>query len=346
MAKDNKNLIFWIIGIVILLVVVAKLPIAPWFAIITKVTCVENTISHWDFDGNALDSNNINNGIPENITYISGKLGQAVEFNTTNYIDFSTTEANATIMWVKDYSDVGSDWYFIAKINGDTYVNGIISIEPILSIGPQFGLGFNGSVDEMATFSNLTVGTMLTLYSEGVGTPVCYTTTYEENVTCKDFATEQVTDTGIGCLNYSGDFFPNCEYEWITNSQYEVIDNECERFFYCQNPCLETQNCYITEQGCIESLIYDCYILVDGNCIHKTDYENCTGTDYFANLTECQEDTSYSSPTITTTTPPEETIQDKISKTLFEIAGFEIKLIHLIMLLVIMGASLYLTKKK
>lgn len=343
MAKD-KNLIFWIIGIIIVLIVVAKLPIAPFFAIITKVTCVDNTISHWDFNGNVLDSRNINNGINNGTIFISGKLGQAVEFNTTNYIDFSATEANATVMWIKDYSKGDLDYYFVADIEGVLYLNGIENpSKQILTIGPKFGLNFNGSIDEMATFSNLSVGTMLTLYNEGIAKRICFTVSFEENVTCKDYATEQVTDPGMGCLNYSGDFFPNCEYELITTSQYNIVNNLCETYFYCQDVCLETQNCYLTEQACIEGLVYDCYLIENSNCIHKIDYESCTGVDSYSNLTECKGDPSYSPPL--TTTPQEETVQDKLSQTLFTAGGFEIKLIHLILILaslVLIGA---LTKK-
>ena len=308
--KAKSNTILWIIGIVILLVVVAQLPIAPWFAVITKVTCVENTISHWDFDGNALDSNNINNGIPENITYISGKLGQAVEFNTTNYIDFSTTDAYATIMWVKDYSVGDVDYFFVANINGVQYVNGVIN--PLkemiyLNIGPKFGLGFNGSVDEMSTFSNLSVGTMLTLYNEGIGREVCYTTTYEENVSCKDYATEQVTPQTTGCLNYTGDFFPNCEYEWETTSGFYVVGDVCEKRFYCE-----------------DILISD-----------------------YSSLTDCEDLVVEEEEEVTTPTyvaAPE----SRLSQTLFTVPGttIEVKLIHFIILLIIVVAILYLTKKK
>lgn len=305
--KDN-NLLLWIIGIIIFLIVVTNLPTTPWFAIITKTTCVDNTISYWDFDGNVLDSLNVDNGINHNARFIPGKIGQATEFNTTSYIDFSTTEANATVMWIKDYDLGDADYYFIANLNGTNYVNGILdNTRQILPIGPGFGLGFNGSVDMAATFSDLSVETMLDMYNNGSARSICYTTSYEENVTCKDYATEQVTDPGTGCLNYSGTFFPNCDYIWETTSGFYVIGSVCEKRFYCEDILITD---FSSQTSCEDSLV----------------------------TTE--------EPTITTPyTAPPETIMDKISKTLFTIGGFEIKLIHLgIVLLLILG-YLYFTKK-
>ena len=306
--KDN-NLLLWIIGIVIVLIVVTNLPTTPWFAIITKTTCIDNTISDWDFDGNVLDSLNVNNGINYNAKFITGKIGQAVEFNTTNYVDFPAAEANATIMWIKDYDLGDTDYSFVANLNGSNYVNGIPdNTRQILPIGPNFGLGFNGSVDMAATFSDLSVETMLVIYNNGSARSICYTTSYEENVTCKDYATEQTTPSTTGCLNYSGTFFPNCDYAWQTTSGVYVVNNVCTKRFYCED-------------------------------ILSTD---------FSSLILCEDSLiTTEEPTITVPyTAPPQTIRDKLSKEIFEVAGFKVTLIHLgIVLLLILG-YLYFTKKK
>lgn len=339
MAKQ-ENAILWIIGVILLVAILSQVPLKFPFAVITKTTCVDNTISFWDFDGNVLDANNIAGGANYGTRFIPGKLGQAVEFNTTTYINFPVSNTNGTIMWVKNYSAGDSAYFFLARINGVDYVNTVqSSSKKILEIGPNFGLGFNGSVDIMATFTDLSVLGMIDLYNNGSARNVCYTVSYEENITCKDYATEQVSDPGSGCLNYSGDFFPNCDYEWETNSQYKIANNQCERYFYCQdNPE------YTTEQECKENLVYDCYIIQNNVCVKKTDYATCVeGTDYYDNLTSCQEDL-----TLVTTTPPPSggTIQDKLSNEVFNVSGYSVKLYHLIILFVAVGLILYFTKKK
>lgn len=339
MAKSkNDKTIFWIIGIVILLLVVTKLPLPGFpFAVITKTTCADKTLSYWDLDGNVLDSNNLNNGINNGVLFVPGRIGQAVGFNTNTSIDFPviSSTGKTIVMWIKNYS-TGSDWYFASETNGTDGVNKIIPI------GAGFGLGFNGSVDEIAVFSPALTPEELSNFSAGI--KVCYTTSYEENITCKDYATEQVTDTGEGCLNYSGDLFPNCEYEWINISQYRIVNNTCEKYFYCQeNPE------YASEQTCIEDLVYDCYVLENNKCISRTDYGNCTGTDSYADLTECQADLTTVTPTNGSTlsigtTPPKKTFIDKLNEEVFTIAGFGVKLIYLIIALVIFIALMYFMK--
>jgi len=308
MAKDN-NTILWIIGIAIFLIVVTSLPTTPWFAIITKTTCIDNTVSDWDFDENVLDSLNLNDGINFNAKFIPGKIGQAIEFNTTNYIDFPAVEANVTVMWIKDYSIGDTDYSFVADINGTNYVNGALdNTKQIIPIGPGFGLGFNGSVDMAATFSDLSMETMLDIYNNGSARSICYTTSYEENVTCKDYATEQVTPATTGCLNYSGTFFPNCDYTWETTTGFYVVGSVCEKRFYC---------------------------------------EDILGTD-FSSQTLCEDSLIIAEePTISVPyTAPPETFKDKLSKEIFEVAGFKVTLVHLgIVVLLILG-YLYFTKKK
>jgi len=337
MANKNKDTIFWIIGIVVLLIVVTKLPLPGFpFAVITKTICADKTLSYWDFDGNVLDSNNLNNGINNGGLFVPGKIGQGIEFNTTTYLNLPiiSSENKTIIMWIKNYS-IGSYWYFASETNG------VAGSNKIIPLNSQFGLGLNGSVDEMAVFSPALTSEELSNFS--VGIKVCYTVSYEENVSCKDFATEQVTDPGTGCLNYSGDFFPNCDYEWVNISQYKVVDNECEKYFYCQeNPE------YTSEQECIEDLVYDCYVLENNKCIYRTDYGNCTGTDYYTNLTACQADLTTVTPTngapSNGTIPPKETFMDKLNKDVFTVAGFGVKLIYLIIALIVVATLMYFMK--
>ena len=129
-------------------------------------------------------------------------------------------------------------------------------------------------------------------------------------MSCKDYATEQVIDLGTGCLNYSGDFWPNCEYEWETTSGFYVSGSECLKRFYC-------------------------------NEILSSDYNN---------LTLCQDSLIITEePTDGTTTPytpppAEETFKDKLNKVLFEIGGFGVKLIHLILVLIVVVTLIYFMK--
>ncbi len=341
MDKKNQKIILWAIGIAIFLLVISQLPIVPWFAIITRTTCAEKTLSYFDMDGNVLDAQGINNGNAYNVSFESGKIGQAVRFNgtTTSYVDFPliSSENKTIIMWIKNYS-AGSDWYFASETNG---VSGSNEIIPLNS---QFGLGLNVSVDEIAVFSPALTSEELSNFS--VGRKVCYTVSYEENISCQDFATEQVTDPGYGCLNYSGDFFPNCEYEWLESSQYKIENNLCGRYFYCQTPCLTTGNCYTSNQDCIENLAYDCYLIANNVCVKKTDYASCvTNVSHYTNLTACQADLNVTTTTPADTTPTDGTtidsIKDKLTQKVFEVAGFEVKLIHLLILLILVIAVLY-----
>lgn len=339
--KKQDNIVYWIIGIILFLIVATQVPFKFPFAVVTVVTCADNTLSYFDLETNVLDELGINNGVNNGGIFVPGKIGQGIQFNTTTYVDFPTiSSADKTIiMWIKNYS-TADDWYFASETNGTAGTN------PIIPIGPDFGLGLNGSVDEIAVFSPALTNEEISNLS--VGVKICYTTSYEENITCKDYATSQVTDPGYGCLNYSGEFFPHCEYEWLDSSQYKIIDNQCVRFFYCQDPCLTTGNCYLTEQTCIENLVYDCYLLENNICIHKTDYENCTGVDYYSNLTYCQEDLTITIPdgVITTpyTPPTEDTWQEKLDEGLLTIAGVEIKLYHLLLILLLIGTLVYFTE--
>lgn len=287
----NDNTILWILVGIIFLIVATNVPLKFPFAIVTTTTCIDNSVSYYDFDSGY-----------DNL--IVGKIGNAIEFNGNNSIDLPVSSENFKVMWIKNYTRGDIDYYFVANLNGTNYVNTIAdNTRQILSIGPSFGLGFNGSVDEIGTFTDLSVETMKEIYNNATGRKICVTTSFEENVTCKDFSTEQVTDTGVGCLNYSGDFFPSCDYQWEAQSKYIFINNQCDRQFYC--------------------------------------------ADGLYSLLECEAKITTSIPVTTTPSviPQEETIKDKLDKEILAVGGFQIKLIHLIVLLIVIGGLLYFTRK-
>jgi hypothetical protein len=119
----------------------------------------------------------------------------------------------------------------------------------------------------------------------------CYLTVYEENVSCKDYAKSQATPQTTGCLNYSGTVFPDCKYEWLTTSGFYIENNICQKRFYCED-------------------------------ILSSDFSTLALCQ--ANLTEIND------TTITPTTPPPLTIAPTDSTGSVTIAGYEIKVIHLI----------------
>ncbi len=327
---DNKNekIIMWAVGIAILLLVVTQLPLPRFpFAIVTKVTCAEGVTNYYSFDGVLTDLKGNQDATNNGATFIIGKLGSgALEFNGTNSISFPTLPFNLSIgLWMNDYSNTGG-WTY--KIYENT---------SILSSTAFFGL--NGSIDEIVVGDNI-IGLS--------GIQACYQTTTYENVTCQEYVRSQVPSLSSGCLNVTGDFYPSCNYSIETTSQYKVENNLCERYFYCENPCLTTGNCYVSNQDCIEDLVYDCYVIESDQCTHKTNYANCTGTDYYANITACQEDAP--EPTLTTpagtTTPLSTSIKDKLTQEVFEIAGFKVTLVHLLILLILVIAVLYFVGNK
>lgn len=363
MKKKNES-IYWIIGILLFLLVATKLPIMSQFAIVQKTTCASNTISYWGFENNLLDLTNMNSGNSDNPIYISGKIGNSIRFDTTNSINFNPSSAYAVVMWINNYSSK-SGWYFVAKIGDKNYVNGALdNTKKIISLGSSFGLGFNGSVDEMATFSNLSYDEMINLYNSGSGREVCYVTSHEENISCAEYALEMSPAKGHGCLNYSGDFFPNCEYSWEDVSNYEIINNKCEIILYCQDSCTETFGCYSTEQRCKENLKYNCYVLSDNVCSLKTDYNSCVIGTFYKNISSCESKLPASSSTTTTTTSSSSqdtysattstsgsselpsTFKEKLNSPIgLKLGNFEIKTIHLIALLIVIIAGFILFSK-
>lgn len=312
MAK-NDNTILWAIGIIAFLIIASNLNIFPQFAIIQKTVCVDNTISYWDADGNVLDSQGLNDGTNHGARFITGKSSQALEFNKTTYVDFPTiSNSNATVMWIKNYSRGDANYFFLARIKGINYVNTIQdSSKQIIPVGPGFGLGLNGSVDIIGVFSDLNTSAMVDLYNNGNSREICYTTSYEENVTCKDYAASQVTDTGTGCLNYTGTYFPACSYSWEATT-YKVVNNACQRQFYCEDGGLTLSECQ-------------------------------------AKLTPSTSSTTTSTSTagVTTTSaaataPVEET---GLNKEIFEVGGYKIRLLHLLILLAVVVVILFVNRK-
>ena len=228
MTKQN-NTIFWVMGIALFLLIASNLDVIPQFAIVTKTVCIDNKISYYNFD----------NGL------ISGKFGKAMEFDGNNSINIPIdANANATTMWVKNYSKGDVNYYLLARINDVNYVNAVQSSErKILPLGSEFGLGFNGSVDDLATFGSLDLETLKNIYNNGTGKTVCYTVTYEEEVTCKDYATSQVPNTGNGCLSYEGTLYPNCTYEWKPTIQYKLEGGVCKKQYYCSDDSMTLSQC-------------------------------------------------------------------------------------------------------
>lgn len=281
MANKNEDIIFWIVGVIIFIIVATNLEVLPNFAIVQKTVCIDNKIS-----------------------YYPGPYS----FNGTNSINIPVdTNANATVMWIKNYSKGDVNYFFLSRINGVNYVNAAQSNSRlILPLGPTFGLGLNGSVKEIGTFTNLSLSTLKDIYNNGTGREICYTLNYEENVTCKDYATSKSPDTGNGCLVYNGTYYPSCTYEWKPIVEYKFIDNKCEKQYYCSAD-------YLTLTQCNAEL-------------NATISVNTTA------------------PVITSAENP--IVQGEgLNKEVFNIAGYSIKLYYLLILLIVVIALIYFNRK-
>ena len=86
--------------------------------------------------------------------------------------------------------------------------------------------------------------------------------------------------------------------------------------------------------------------------LKKIDYVSCiSNVSNYENLTVCQADlnvtvtTPTGTPSITTETTME-SIKTKLTQKIFEIAGFEVKLFHLLGLLILVIISLYFIGSK
>ncbi len=285
MTKQN-NLFYWIAGIIILFIVLTQLPLPRFpFALVTTVTCASGVTNYYPLDGTFVDmkggSDITNNGA----SFITGKLGSgALEFNNTDSISFPTLPLNLSVgFWINNYSNE-EGWIY------ETYNNTSI-------LSSTTFLGLIGSVDEIVIGENI------------LGFPniqPCYLTTYEENITCRDYATEQVISQSTGCLNYSGTFFPDCNYEWLTTSGYYLSENECNKRFYCANILTSDFSTLALCQAELTEIINETIVT--------------NGEEIFA------------------TTPPPTfpplTIQETLSEDLFKIGTFGIKLWYVIILIV------------
>jgi hypothetical protein len=344
MTKDNKNIIVWIAGIILFVLIAMNVPNLSQFAIIQETVCEDGVLYNWNMDGNSLDTKGLANGLSNNVSFVNGKA----EFNKLNYINFPVTINDNLIMVVKNYSAGDTTYFYLAKINGTSYVNGVESSSKQISvISENFGLGENMSVDSITAFSNLTKDKMLNFYNGGNFVEACYKTTRYENVTCKEYYEATVSDKSTGCLNYTGSLFPNCSYTWDNQTTYQIENNACKKNFYCQSSCLESGGCYTTNQKCIEGLEYDCYVFANNQCSKKTDYASCkiNTSNTYTTLANCQTKitTSTTTTTTTTTTSTEEEFdfQELASREIWNIGGFSITPIHLFILLILIIGLIY-----
>ncbi len=211
---DNDKTLFWVVGIILLIIILSKLPFAPaGFAIVTTQVCVDGVTNYYSLDGNLLDLSGNLDATNYGATFISGKINQGILFNTTNYISFPDIDSNLSVgMWINNYSN-DDGWNYI--IYEDTSI-----------LSDTFMLGFNGSIDEIV------VGTNISGLSN---IQPCYQTISYENLTCKNYATEMVAGQTGGCLNYSKGFFPECEYSWLSTSGYSISGGECLKRLYCED---------------------------------------------------------------------------------------------------------------
>lgn len=92
-------------------------------------------LSHWDFNGNALDSAGNYDGVANGISYGSGILGQAALFNGSGFVNFGDiSELNSAseftiVGWIKDADQDGTKTLF----NKDNGINDDIFSSTFLS---------------------------------------------------------------------------------------------------------------------------------------------------------------------------------------------------------------------
>lgn len=272
MNKNDKT-IYWIIGIILFIIVATQLPGFHFpFAIITQTTCAEGVTNYYSLDGNLLDSKNNLDATNYGAVFVAGKINQGLEFNGSTYISFPSIPSNLSIlMWINNYSSPG--WYYAS-----------------FPLSSTFGLNFNGSIDEIV------IGTNVSGLS---GVQACYQITTYENVTCKDYATSQVTDQTTGCLNYSEGYFPNCTYKWENQTTYRLENNACKKNFYCVFG-------YSTQSECSTHIVNE------------------------------------TAPTTTTTEEEQTTFTSLATKEIFNIGGYSITAIHLIIALIIIVLLLWM----
>lgn len=328
MSKQNNNsIIFWIIGIIALIIVISNAPGFHFpFAIVTTQVCAPGVTHYWSFDGNLLDSAGNADLTNNGASFVEGKIGQGLSFNGTNYISFPSVSGDVG-MWIKK---TGEDWKYVELINGTSYGGQIIAPSE------NFGIGFVGVVDEIVMGNNLNISGLS-------GVQACYTQTTQQNITCTTYFKSTLTDPGYGCLNYSEGFFPDCNYQWLNQSSYSIENNVCKKNFYCYD-C--SAGCHPSYQSCIENLTYNCYVLANNACVRKIDYASCiaNANSSYSTSEGCNTHIQTSTPSGEIVSQPseEETI-GLTNKEIFNIGGYSITVIHLIILLIAVLAILYFT---
>ena len=346
MVKKNDNTIFWIIGIILFIIIFPKIPLISHgaFSVVTTTTCSSGVTNYYSLDGNLLDSQGNLNLINHDSKFISGKLGSgALEFNTTNYVSFPSVPSGNIFMWIKNYSNNGSDWYYASYVNGTN----VDATKPIIMPSSTFGLNFNGSIDEITITTNSITSGFSTIQA-------CYQTTQQVNISCYDYYLTQNLVNSSGSLLVSGDYFPNCSYIWQP-AQYSINNNICSKNLLYSSSCLASSGCYNSNQNCIENLKYSCFVLNNNICTEKTDYTSCkvNTTNTYLTSSECNSKivatpTSPASvvPSSQTATQPSASFIDLINKEIFNIGGYSLTSIHLLLILVLIIGAFYLLSKK
>ncbi|MFA6073998.1 MAG: hypothetical protein WC758_07825 [Candidatus Woesearchaeota archaeon] len=351
MKKDN-TIIFWVIGILLIIIVAPNLPLIGKgaFAIVTTTTCSPETISNYQFEGNIFDSNNLNTGTNFGGNFVNGKFSQAISFNGTSYISLPTFSGDKSA-WIKTGT---SDFSLVSTINGTNYVNAVQSNSILIpEVGPTFGLGTNLIVDDLTTYSSLSITQMQQIYSSGTGNPACYTETMNINVSCSDYATSQILDNSTGSLSYSNGSYPDCTFTW-KEAQYKITNNLCSKSFFYTDSCIASNGCYIDMTTCSQNLKYECYVFSNNACLPKTDYTSCrTNITYaYPLLSNCQAQiknvtVSTQGAITTSTTTSQVGFSELASKEIFNLFGYSITIIHIILaFILILGIAYLLTGRK
>ena len=162
MNKQNENIIFWIAGIVIFIIIASQISIAPWFAIVTTITCVDGISNYYPLDGILTDLKGNQDITNNGAIFIAGKLGSgALEFNGNNSILFPSLPFNLSVgLWMNNYSTTDG-WTYTTYTDTST-------------LSSTAFLGLNGSIDEIVVGENI---------SNLSNIQPCYITTVEENIT-------------------------------------------------------------------------------------------------------------------------------------------------------------------
>lgn len=336
--KKNNNGVLIVMGIILFLIIAPNLKHlgGGMFSIVTTEVCSEGVNNYYSLDGTLADSKSDNELINNGGLFVNGKIGQGLRFDGTGYISFIGINENDSVsFWMNNYSNnLGWQYFFYPSAN-------------VLS--GNFVSGLNGSIDEIIVGVNI---------QNLSNIQPCYTTTTYENVTCKEYATSQVPTLSSGCLNYTGTLFPDCSYQILNTTTYIIENNVCKNNLYCVSNCLISSGCYSTNQICIENLKYSCYKFENNKCVEKTDYQTCkvNTANVYDSLDVCKSkinttSSTSSTSTVTSTTTTKSTIEtyeqndllSTLTKEVFNIGGFSINAIHLLITLAIVIGILWST---